>query len=146
MDRTIRYAALLSISAIVALSACSGAGNSDAHDDVTSWAPERDVVFVVPANAGGGQDLMARTMAEGLQAQDQNLTIAVENRPGGSSAVGYAHVQQREGNPELLITATISLLSLPLTTDVTYTWESFTPIAMIGEDQALAVVRDDSEH
>lgn len=147
MIRWKRQAALLSTSSLVLLTACSSAGTAESDGaDGSSWEPTRDVSFVVPANAGGGQDLMARTMAEGFQAVDEGLTIAVENRPGGSSAVGYSYVQQREGDAEMLITATISLLSLPITTDVSYTWESFTPIAMIGEDQALAVVREDSEH
>lgn len=135
--------------AVALLAACGSdggnGGNGAGAGDGGAWEPEDRVTFVVPANAGGGQDLMARAMAEGFQQVDDDLQINVENRPGGSSAVGYAHVQQQEGDPEVIITATISAVSLPLTTEVSYTWESFTPIGMIAEDQTMAVVRDDSE-
>lgn len=145
MNRTKISTFLATIASFTLLAACTSGGAPEDIADGGSWQPDGDVSFVVPANAGGGQDLMARTIADGFQKGDDDLTIAVENRPGGSSAVGYAHVQQMEGDPEALITATVSLLSLPLTTDVSYTWDSFTPVAMIGEDQAMAVVRSDSD-
>lgn len=125
------------------LTACDSAASTSGADE--GWKPDGNAQFVVPADAGGGQDLMARSMAEGFEAADGDLTISVENMPGGSSAVGYEYVQQMEEDAETLITGTVSVLTLPLTTDVSYTWDSFTPIAMIGEDQGIAVVRDDSE-
>ncbi|MGC5626906.1 tripartite tricarboxylate transporter substrate binding protein [Georgenia sp. Z1344] len=129
------------------LAACSSSddnGGGEGGGD-GAWSPERDVNYVVPANAGGGQDLFARAMADSFAQTDDSVTVVVENRPGGSSATGSSYVQQQEGDPHFLLTATISTLSLPITTDVSYTWESFTPIAMVGTDVSIAVVRADSE-
>ncbi|MGC5617697.1 Bug family tripartite tricarboxylate transporter substrate binding protein [Georgenia sp. Z1491] len=126
------------------LAACSGGDADSGETSDGEWSPEQDVSFIVPANAGGGQDIFARSMADSFSQTDDDVTVVVENRPGGSSATGSSYVQQQEGDPHFLLTATISTLSLPITTDVSYTWESFTPIAMVGTDVSIAVVRADS--
>ena len=49
--------------------------------------PERTVRIVVPYNAGGGTDLVARLLAQALGAK-LGQSFIVENRPGASGMIG----------------------------------------------------------
>ena len=51
--------------------------------------PSRHIELVSPTGAGGGSDLVARTVAE-IVAREKLLPqqIIVQNRPGGGGAVG----------------------------------------------------------
>src|ERR1700722_10225844 len=53
--------------------------------------PERPVTLVVPFTAGGITDLLARALAERLQAA-LNQPFLVEDLPGGAGVVAAAHV------------------------------------------------------
>lgn len=53
--------------------------------------PEKNIEFVVPWSAGGGNDTVARTMQPGLEeALDTNIVI--RNIAGGGGAVGFSKV------------------------------------------------------
>jgi tripartite-type tricarboxylate transporter receptor subunit TctC len=49
--------------------------------------PERPLRFIVPSSAGGGTDLYARLLAQGLS-EGLNQRIIIENRPGASGNIG----------------------------------------------------------
>ena len=52
-----------------------------------SWTPSKEVTMIVPYDAGGGSDMMARIWtAPG--AKYFKTAFAVENIPGGSQAIG----------------------------------------------------------
>jgi tripartite-type tricarboxylate transporter receptor subunit TctC len=57
--------------------------------------PEKTVTVVVPFLAGGSNDTIARYMAEGLSTL-WGQPFVVENRAGGGTAVGAAHVANSE--------------------------------------------------
>ncbi|MGM1028454.1 MAG: tripartite tricarboxylate transporter substrate binding protein [Actinomycetota bacterium] len=132
--------ALIGAVAVAALAGCSSTGGAPAADG--AFAPT-DVRMIVPFSAGGGSDASGRAIASGLEAAT-GTTITVENREGGSGAVGYGHLFAQEGNGSYLLASETTLLSLPLTTDVDYTYESFTPIMKLGDDYTLVVVPADS--
>ncbi|WP_309066535.1 tripartite tricarboxylate transporter substrate binding protein [Microbacterium sp.] len=139
--------ALLAISAAsaLALTACSSGGEQPAGADEggTAFEPQ-DVRMIVPFAAGGGSDVSGRAIASGLE-DATGATITVENREGGSGAVGYSHFLAQEGNGNYLLASETALLALPLTTDVGFTHESFTPIMKLGDDYTLVVVPGDSK-
>jgi putative tricarboxylic transport membrane protein len=124
-------------------SACGGASTAGASGD-GDWKPSGDVTMVVPFSAGGGSDIAGRAMAAGLEKVVPDLTMTVENRDGGSGAVGYSYFLAKEGNPNYLLATETALLALPLTEDVSFDYTSFTPIMKVGEDYTLMVVRKDS--
>ncbi|WP_210507960.1 tripartite tricarboxylate transporter substrate binding protein [Naasia sp. SYSU D00057] len=135
-------AAALGTAALLALTACSGAaGGSPAAED---GAPSGDVRMIVPFSAGGGSDQSGRAIAAGLE-DGTGLNISVENREGGSGAVGYSFFLGQDANPNYLLAAETALLALPLTQDVEFSYESFTPIMKLGDDYTLLVVPADSE-
>ncbi|GAB2467627.1 putative tricarboxylic transport membrane protein [Conyzicola lurida] len=129
--------------ALLLLTGCSGAGGGTTADG--EFAPNGDVRMIVPFSAGGGSDTSGRAIAAGLEA-DTGVNISVENREGGSGAVGYSHFLAQNGKDNYLLAAETALLALPLTQDVQFSYESFTPIMKLGDDFTLLVVPADSDY
>ena len=141
MKSRITAAAIAAVS-IAALAGCSSAADGQ-EADATGYEPN-DVRMIVPFAAGGGSDVSGRAIASGLE-DITGATITVENREGGSGAVGYSNFLAQEGNPDYLLAAETALLALPLTTEVDFDYTSFTPIMKLGDDFTLVVVPADSE-
>lgn len=135
-----RTAVAIGAASILALTACSSSAGQPAAEG--EFAPS-DVRMIVPFSAGGGSDVSGRAIASGLEGAT-GATVTVENREGGSGAVGYAAFLAQEGNPNYLLASETALLALPLTTDVDFTYETFTPIMKLGDDYTLLVVPADS--
>lgn len=128
---------------LIALTGCgANAGSAAAGQPFT---PKGDVTMVVPFGAGGGSDLSGRAIASGLEGIT-DVNINTENREGGSGAVGYASFLAQEGKPDHLLATETAMLALPLTQDVPFTYESFTPIMKLGDDYTLLTVRPDSPY
>jgi putative tricarboxylic transport membrane protein len=107
--------------------------------------PERDFTFVVQGSAGGGSDIVARTIANIIEKKKLVPTkIIVENRPGGGGAVGYNFVAQRRGNPYYIGTIGASFFTTPLLGQSPVTYKDFTPIAAIAADPYVMAVKADS--
>src|SRR5215831_17970465 len=57
--------------------------------------PTRPVEVVVPYGAGGSTDLVARTLAQQLQAR-LNQTMVVINKPGGAGTIAVMSVMRAQ--------------------------------------------------
>jgi putative tricarboxylic transport membrane protein len=141
MKSRITAAGIAAVS-IAALAGCSSAAGQEA--DTEGGFEPNDVRMVVPFAAGGGSDVSGRAIASALE-EATGATITVENREGGSGAVGYSHFLAQEGNADYLLASETALLALPLTTEVDFDHTSFTPIMKLGDDYTLMVVPADSE-
>lgn len=77
--------------------------------------PSKPIEFVVPFGAGGGSDILARTIARIMQ-EERILAVplVVVNLPGGSGAVGWSHVLSKRGDPHVLTTVSGSYWTTPL--------------------------------
>ena len=128
--------------AVFALTACSST-SSEAGSEEGGFSLSGDARMIVPFSAGGGSDLSGRAIAAGLESST-GANISVENREGGSGAVGYSHFLAQEGKDNYLLAAETALLALPLTQDVEFDYTSFTPIMKLGDDYTLLVVAPDS--
>jgi putative tricarboxylic transport membrane protein len=136
-SRTPLIAGLAAVS-LLGLSACSATPAADG-------APSGNVSMIVPFSAGGGSDLSGRAIASGLEAES-GLNISVENREGGSGAVGYSFLLSQQGSSNTLLASETAMLALPLTQDVEFSYEDFTPIMKLGDDYTLLVVAPDSPY
>ncbi|OOB92164.1 tripartite tricarboxylate transporter substrate binding protein [Rathayibacter sp. VKM Ac-2630] len=132
-------AAGVAAASLLGLTACSSA------EPAADGAPSGNVTMVVPMGAGGGSDQSGRAIASGLES-GTGLNISVENREGGSGAVGYSYFLSQQGKNTLLLAAETALVALPVTQDVEFTYEDFTPIMKVGDDYTLIVVAPDSEY
>jgi putative tricarboxylic transport membrane protein len=128
--------------AVAGALAISGCGGGDGGGDAAGggWRPDGDVTMIVPFSAGGGSDRAGRAIGAALEAADPDINVSVENREGGSGAVGYSHFLGQNGNAETLLATETALLALPASGDVEFTLEDFTPIMKIAEDFTLLVV------
>ena len=122
--------------------AAGGAAGAAGSED-GEFAPSADARMIVPFSAGGGSDLSGRGIAAGLE-KVTDVNVSVENREGGSGAVGYSYFLSQNGKDNYLLAAETAMLALPLTQDVQFSYESFTPIMKLGDDYTLLVVPQDS--
>ncbi len=106
---------------------------------------DRDVTFIVHASAGGGSDIFARTIVK--IATSLNLVSRIpliENRVGGSGAVGYSYVAGKRGNPYFLGTIAGSFFTLPLLKRSPVGPKDFTPVAALALDPYVLSVNGKS--
>src|SRR5680860_494156 len=100
---TIAAAAVL----VLLLAACGGGVSSAGTDG--EFQPDGNVTMLVPFAAGGGSDVAGRATAAMIASVEPDLTVSVENRDGGSGAVGYAYFQGKAGTAETLLATETSL-------------------------------------
>jgi tripartite-type tricarboxylate transporter receptor subunit TctC len=71
-----------------------------------SW-PQRQVTVVVPFAAGGSTDLIARILANHMQAKFATPFV-VENRPGAGGSIGTGYVAKASSDGYTLLVGTVS--------------------------------------
>src|ERR1700722_12894172 len=71
-----------------------------------SW-PQRPVTIVVPFQAGGSADLLARIVQQHMEA-DFHTPFVVENRSGAGGSVGTAYVAKAPNDGYTLLLGTLS--------------------------------------
>jgi putative tricarboxylic transport membrane protein len=107
----------------------------------------KPIEFVCHAAAGGGSDIMARTMQSIIVKEKLfTHTIAVVNRPGGGGAIAFAYVAGKKGDPHFWLTATTSFLTTPLLGKSKYTYKDFTPLVNLAYDDFFVTVKTDSPY
>src|SRR5262245_20635570 len=80
-----------------------------------AFEPERDVTIVVTSSAGGGSDIISRILGDTIAKQKLTKSnILVENRTGGSGAVGYNYAAQRKDDAYLWANIGVSFFTTPL--------------------------------
>jgi putative tricarboxylic transport membrane protein len=134
---------LAATAALTLLAACGGGGGGEEDGE---FSLDGDVTMLIPFAAGGGSDLAGRATAAAMEAANSDLNINVENRDGGSGAVGYAQLQGESGNEQYLLATETALLALPLSGVVDWTYEDYTPIMKIADDFTLMVTRADAPY
>ena len=103
--------------------------------------PERPVHIIVPVAAGGGVDVMARLLAQGL-GDRLHQTFVVENRPGAAGIIGSKVVIAAAADGYTLL-YTPSSLSLSVVVHQTAPYDvskDFTPIVNVAISPYALVV------
>jgi tripartite-type tricarboxylate transporter receptor subunit TctC len=106
--------------------------------------PAKPVRVVVPFAPGGGTDLIARVLGEGM-AQDLKQPVIVDNKPGGGTILGSETVARSAPDGYTLLMATFAHAVNPsLRAKMPYdTVHAFTPVALVGRSPNVLVVRPD---
>lgn len=116
------------------------------HAGADSAYPDRPLTYTVAFGPGGGNDLMSRTVVDIIRQYklygDQH--IRVENRPGGSGAIGFGLVARQGGNAYAITSTSGNFLTTPIVSDTGWTYRDFTPIGLLALDAMVLVVRTDS--
>jgi putative tricarboxylic transport membrane protein len=128
---------------LVSLSAAIGAENATG----AGTFPEKPINLIVPYGVGGGSDLFARTLAAGVE-KERLLPkpLIVENKPGGSGAIGFAYVASKKKDPYFLLTAVTSFITTPLMGKSPVNFRDFTPINNFVFDEYMLVVASNAKY
>jgi putative tricarboxylic transport membrane protein len=114
---------------------------------VSAGFPEKPIEFTVPFAAGGGSDIMARTIAAMMEKEKiLSQPLVVVNRPGASGVLGYMHVGQKTGDPYVITTATNSFVIQPLLGKMKLDYREYTLIGGLALDEFVLVVPANSPH
>jgi tripartite-type tricarboxylate transporter receptor subunit TctC len=105
--------------------------------------PDRAIELVVPFQAGGGTDALARAFAEAAR-KHLPQSVIVMNRPGASGAIGWGEVINARPDGYKLAVVTVELVTLPPLGLAKFSYDSMQPIARLNADPAAITVRADS--
>jgi tripartite-type tricarboxylate transporter receptor subunit TctC len=119
----------------------AGAGVSFAQ----SAFPSRPVHILVPYAAGGGVDILARTLSDVVSRQ-WGQTVVVENRPGAGGVVASQALASSPPDGYTLIVVASGHATNPfLYSKLPYdTFKDFTPISLLASSPNFLLVRADS--
>jgi putative tricarboxylic transport membrane protein len=138
--RTARQMILISVVLLLIVAIQSGTA-------VSAGFPEKPIEFTVPFAAGGGSDIMARTIAAMMEKEKiLSQPLVVVNRPGASGVLGYMHVGQKTGDPYVITTATNSFVIQPLLGKMKLDYREYTLIGGLALDEFVLVVPANSPH
>jgi tripartite-type tricarboxylate transporter receptor subunit TctC len=103
--------------------------------------PTKPITLVVPFAPGGNLDVVARTLAQSLQAV-LGQTVIVDNRAGAGGAIGASYVARAPADGHTLLVSTPNaLVVLPLIAKPGYQLSNFAPIGLAATTPLLIVVR-----
>ena len=92
--------------AVVALMVATVVSTSAEESSSPAW-PQRPVTIVVPFQAGGSADLLARILQQRMQA-DFGMPFVVENRSGAGGSIGASYVAKAPKDGLTLLLGTLS--------------------------------------
>jgi tripartite-type tricarboxylate transporter receptor subunit TctC len=93
----------MTVRAFVALSVVAGLAVAPARAEY----PEKIIKIVVPFAAGGGTDVVARTLAQEISS-DLGKSVIIENKPGAGTIIGTQSVATSEPDGYSLLLATFA--------------------------------------
>jgi tripartite-type tricarboxylate transporter receptor subunit TctC len=130
----------LRIAAVTAAMLAAGGGAS-----AQSEFPSKPVHIFVPYAAGGGVDILARTLGEVVSKQ-WGQSVVVENRPGAGGVVAsQALVSSTPDGYTLIVVASGHATNALLYPKIPYdTFKDFTPISLLASSPNILLVRADS--
>jgi tripartite-type tricarboxylate transporter receptor subunit TctC len=125
---------LISVGLAVGLVACA-IGSATAAD---SGFPQREITFIVPWNAGGSNDVLARGLQPLLR--EQGFNIVIENITGATGANGLRRVATATPDGYTLGMGTSSTLAVMVQKKVPLKSEQFTDIARVSTEPLMLLV------
>jgi putative tricarboxylic transport membrane protein len=108
--------------------------------------PNKPVLFITHSGPGGGMDTMLRRITD-VMAKEKLVSqqMRVENIQGGSGAKAMTALVKRKGDDHVLAGMTSVWVAAPLISpDIKVSYKDMTPVALLGLDPNLLVVRADS--
>lgn len=108
--------------------------------------PEKPVEIIVGYAAGGGTDVMARTIAQFLETE-LGGSVVVKNEPGAGGQIGFTNTAKAKSDGYTLGTFNLpAAFALTLDRNADYDTDSFTYLANFVDDPNTVVVAADSPY
>lgn len=129
------------VAALASALACSAALAQTA----APW-PTKPIRLIVPFSAGGANDLMARSAAEGA-ARALGQPVIVENKPGGGTTLGADLVSKAAPDGYTFLVSAAGVISNSMIKkSMPYKDADLTPVAMIGLAPSVILVPADAPY
>lgn len=127
------------VAAVLCLTVLQAAAQS------AGWRPERAIEFVVPAAAGGLNDLTMRNMQRVLQTLKLvEAPITINNKGGGGGALAWATLAQHPGDSHFISISTVNMLANHVMGVGTAHYRDFTPLGHLVHSYLGFAVKADS--
>ena len=107
--------------------------------------PDKPVTVICPWTAGGGTDVLLRSLSKSAE-KYLGQTISVVNQTGGAGAIGHNAIRAARPDGYTVGMITFELNSLPPQGLVPFTWKDFDPLMRINSDPAALTVRADAPY
>jgi tripartite-type tricarboxylate transporter receptor subunit TctC len=127
--------------------ACNGLVSLMIFGMANAAYPEKPIRLVVPFAPGGGTDLIARTLGQGM-AQALGQAVVIDNKPGAGTIIGTDLVAKSAPDGYTVVIASFAhavnpslIPKLPFATD-----KAFMPVVLIGRGPNVLVVRTASPY
>jgi tripartite-type tricarboxylate transporter receptor subunit TctC len=104
--------------------------------------PDRSIRFIIPWNAGGSNDIAARQLQQ-IIAEQQGVTVVVENAPGATGAIGLGKVAAAPPDGYVVGMGTSSTLAQIAQNLTPLRNEQFAHIARVSTDPLVLLVPKD---
>ncbi|MFD1067030.1 tripartite tricarboxylate transporter substrate binding protein [Oceanobacillus locisalsi] len=131
---------------LLIIAGCSNSeGEADSSNGEENVLAGETIQMIVPHAAGGGSDVVARSIAAEA-AENLDASIGVVNTPGGGGAVGMAEGAAAPADGLNLTFGTIELTMLPHLDLADVTYEDFEPVAQVNFDPAAITVPADAPY
>jgi len=105
--------------------------------------PTHSIEIIVPFNAGGGTDALARAFADNAR-KHLAQSFVINNKPGASGVIGWSDVVNSKPDGYKLALMTVELTILPHLGMSKFGTEEFAPIARLNYDPAAITVKADA--
>src|SRR5512145_2021734 len=109
--------------------------------------PSRTVEVVVPFAPGGGTDNLMRTIVGII---DENkwspVPINVNNRAGGSGAIGYTYLLNKKGDPHVIAGAAPTIVSAKIEGRLPGNHRDMSVLRIVAIDELMLSVRTESKY
>ena len=129
---------------VLAVAALAGVGGL-AH---AQWKPTKPVEVIVHTGPGGGNDLLARAVAQMLE-KEKLLPVRMQvlNKTGGNGVVAANALLEKKGDPHTLGFVSTVWIANPITTsEAKVTLRELTPVVRLLLEPAVFAVRADSPY
>ena len=120
--------------------ACSTVFANGTKESSSANFPSKPITLIVPFAAGGGTDALARQLASIVEKQS-GATIVVENKTGGSGAVGMSEGAIAKNDGYTVTMTTVEVVLLPAAGLASFSPEDFKGIVRVNFDPAALIVK-----
>ncbi|MBB5432513.1 Bug family tripartite tricarboxylate transporter substrate binding protein [Nocardiopsis composta] len=104
------------------------------------------MLLVAPAAPGGGWDLLAREMQNGLRDEELRFNVEVQNAEGAGGTIGLTQTVNRAGQANMLTMTGLGMVGAVETTGSQHTMDDATPIAQLASEYLVVVVPEGSPY
>ncbi|GAB3497147.1 tripartite tricarboxylate transporter substrate binding protein [Nocardiopsis coralliicola] len=104
------------------------------------------LLLVAPAAPGGGWDMLAREMQNGLREEGLRYNVEVDNAEGAGGTIGLTQTANRAGQDNVLTMTGLGMVGAVETTGSQHTMDDATPIAQLASEYLVVVVPADSPY